>query len=263
MTEEEKIIKDQFNSLPDNLKKALDSVPWRSFIKQIGLENKLMLDQIDRLERETMLILYAFDDPKNYIDNLVKEVELSKEQAAIISDAVAEKIIVPIEERAESLEKTSKEPIIITQETKQQALEELKKRREAATGSITAKDLSEKPANASTPTVPEVIPPSNLPMVEDGEKVHDAPKTLEVKIDDEKVPEKSPIYPEAPVEAPEQKPAPSIKAEEPVRPAQPVQTSKAKPASDIHPDDKVIPTATKPINPKYPGGVDPYREPLD
>lgn len=205
MNEEEKLIQDQFNKLPPELQKAIEAVPWKSSLKEISLLHHLSPEQAENFERETMFILYGFDDPKSYIDNLKRETKLDEEIIENMAVEVAEKILKPIGEKVE----TSKEsPILITKETKEEALKELEARR------INAESIS---------SAPQAIH-NNLPMVEEGEKVHDVPSTNSDQMPPIKVVEGTP-------------PSPQVKVPEP--------------------------GFSAPV-PKYgyPEGIDPYREPL-
>ncbi len=107
MNEQETLIKEQEGKLPLGLRQALQVVPWKEAIKDIALANKLSLPQISLFDQETMLILYGFDDPKNYIDNLVKEVGVDENTAVTIAEAVQEKILKPIAAKASKFAESS------------------------------------------------------------------------------------------------------------------------------------------------------------
>lgn len=101
--ENEQLIKEQLAKLPPELQRALELVPWKASVKEIALTNNLSLPQISALDQETMLVLYGFDDPKNYIDNLVSEVGVDENAATTIAEAVNEHIFQPISLKAEEL----------------------------------------------------------------------------------------------------------------------------------------------------------------
>ena len=204
MNEEDRLIQDQFNKLPPKLQQAIEAVSWKSSLKEISLLHQLSPEQAENFERETMFILYRFDDPKSYIDNLKRETKLDEEIIENMAGEVAEKILKPI---GEMVNLSKENPIIITKETKGEALKELEVRR------INAENVS------STPNAIH----NNLPIVEEGEKVHDAPS-----INSGQVP---------PLKVEEVKPSPQVKAPEPGFSA---------------PVPKY----------GYPEGIDPYREPL-
>jgi hypothetical protein len=150
MNETDKIIEEQFKTLPPNLQKALNTTPWKSSVKEIALLNKLNFDQVETVERETMFILYGFESFDDYIGNLMREVKVDEATATNISQVVDEKILKIVTQKIEDLEK---------------------------------------PEIQTAPSSVPGTPPANLPvaeppfardtlMVKEGEKVHDvAPAT--------------------------------------------------------------------------------------
>lgn len=188
--ENEQLINEQLAKLPPELRQALEFVPWKQAVKEISLANNLALPQISALEQETMLILYGFDDPKNYIDNLIREVGVDEDIALALAEAVNEKILQPISAQAEKLGK----------------------------GAIH----------------------NDLPMVEKGETAHAVPH--DTKLDAMPKPETNPV----PIKKPEAAPTPTG----------PV---KLRPSSDTPIAKKA---EVKTPDYRYPGGSDPYREPL-
>ncbi len=112
MDESEKLIKEQFESLPKNVQEVLSSTPWRETVQKIGFENNLTGDQSLALETETLLILYGFESPEDYVTNMVKSVEVTEEIALNIAESVGEKIISVIEEKIEESDKTPQMVVI-------------------------------------------------------------------------------------------------------------------------------------------------------
>lgn len=186
MTDTEQLIEEQFKRLPAEMRQALNTIPWKSSVKEIALLNKMTFEQVEIVERETMFVLYGFENPEDYISNLMREAQIDEPTATSIATAVDEKIFAEI-----------------------------------------VKQLEAKPEEQTTPdkvTLPE-IPPSNLPMIEDGETVHDAAPMAE----SDKLPVPEPVLP----------PLTSALS----------QSAKAE--------------APKPAAQKYEGRVDPYREPIE
>ncbi len=188
----DKIIKDQFESLPPEVKRALSQVSWQNEIARIAALERLTADQAVALETETMLILYGFLSPETYIDNLVKNVQIDEERAAKIANEVSEGVFEKLEQEFKKL-------------TEKAAAEE-------ATVQKTALE----------------IPPQNLPMIEEGEVVHD-------------VPHQEPITTTSTPTAV----APIVQ-----------ETSKV----EMKKEEPPIPS--RPAAPAYVEGKDPYREPL-
>lgn len=140
MNEEDKLIEEQFKKLPENVQSALNAVPWKSSVKEIALLNNLSLEKVAAVERETMFILYGFENPDDYVANLMREVSLDEAAADAIATAVNEKIIKTLTLELENPPK-----------------------------SVIHNEMVPAPVS-----VPEVAP-QNLPMIEEGEKVHDVP----------------------------------------------------------------------------------------
>lgn len=137
MNETDKLIEEQWKILPPNLQQAINAVPWKSLVNEIALLNKLGFEQIAIVERETMFIIYGFENPEDYIENIVREAMIDEVTATTIAEAVNDKIFEVIASKVEGVEKT------------------------------------EKPTAENRP-VPE-IPLTNLPMVEEGEVAHSVP----------------------------------------------------------------------------------------
>jgi len=102
----QKILTEQFNKLPTNIRDAILSVDYRSKLQTITKNNKLMIDQAGKLEMETMLVMLGLEPLTDYTDNLVKNAGLSKNQAIAIAHDVNELIFKNIRE---SLKKINEE----------------------------------------------------------------------------------------------------------------------------------------------------------
>jgi len=139
MNETDKLIEEQLKTLPQNLQRAIKDVQWKTMVQEVGRQNNLTAEQSNSLEQETMFIIYEFENPVDYPNNIIRELGISEKMAYAIVESVANKIFDPI-----------------------------------------LKKSDEYGRDTSPVSVPE-IPPTNLPMVEKGEAVHDvAPATSEV-----------------------------------------------------------------------------------
>ncbi|MDO8565062.1 MAG: hypothetical protein Q7R67_00315 [bacterium] len=138
MNETDKLITDQFDRLPKPLQQAINTVPWKSSVNEISLLKTLPLEQIATVERETMFIIYGFENPDDYIANIMREAQIDEATATAIAEEVNEKVLNVIALKAEEFEKQGPTTV--------------------------------------TASVPE-ISPHNLPMVEPGGTVHDVPHT--------------------------------------------------------------------------------------
>ena len=242
----EKLIDDQFKSLPPNFQAAINSVPWKSLVVEIATENKVPQQKIEVIERETMLVIYGFEHIENYIDNLSKESGLTEEVVIATAEEVNKKIFSEISRKAEELEKKPETPIIITQETKKAVIEQLSQRVEAARkGGASVKPPMPKPA-------PEIHP-----MIKKGEVAHEVPHE-EPTTDNPQPTTLNPIEPSlsTPIPPP---PTPVISTPE-------IMSTPAEPALSTAEPNPTASTELKkpsaPANLHYPGGLDPYREPL-
>src|SRR3990167_9470913 len=108
MNEMDKLIEEQIRKLSPNLQRAINDVPWKALVQEIGKINALDTEQIASLEQETMFIIYAFESPKDYIANIMREVGISEDTALNIAESVADKIFNPILQKSEESEKTIK-----------------------------------------------------------------------------------------------------------------------------------------------------------
>jgi len=96
MDETAQLIAEQKKNLPRELIEAIEGVAWEHLVEEIGEENSLKAEQIEALERETMLVLYAFESPENYIDNIIGELGISEDSAITIAESITNKIFDPI-----------------------------------------------------------------------------------------------------------------------------------------------------------------------
>jgi len=141
MNEIDKLTEDQYKTLPPNLQRAIKAVPWKTIVRDIGKTNLLSVEQTVSLEQETMLVIYGFENPRNYLSNLAREVGIDQEKATLIANVVSERVLSVIDEKVNGMTNINNQVI----------------------------------EQSFTPiTVPE-IPPTTLPMIEKGETAHDVP----------------------------------------------------------------------------------------
>ena len=101
MNENDKLIAEQLKTLPPNLQQAINTVEWKMLVKEIAEANGLNAEQSASLEQETMFIIYAFESPEDYIQNIVREIGIPEDLADTIAESVAEKIFGPIQKNSE------------------------------------------------------------------------------------------------------------------------------------------------------------------
>jgi len=102
MNEIDKLIEEQFKKLPLNLQSAIKLVPWKTLVSEVGKANALDSEQIASLEQETMLIIYGFEDPNDFIDSISREVGVENSIATTIANDIAEKILNQITEKTKT-----------------------------------------------------------------------------------------------------------------------------------------------------------------
>jgi hypothetical protein len=214
--ETETLINTQLEKLPEELRRAIKVVPWKSTIREIAVSNKVSLDKIPLVEEETMLIIYGFENPINYVSNLVSQAGLEESQSLAIATSANDEIFMKITEVVDQ-PKSALEP---SQVNKKEIIENLAQRVMSA----------RQEGSSVAPKMPEQLIEIH-PMVEAGEKVHDVPPLS--------VEEKAKIAP-----------APETIIEKPTQEAKSMSETPFKSAP-----------VEKPVH--YPGGKDPYREPLE
>ncbi len=149
----DKLIQDQIDALPPDIKKAISLVPWKDRVRDIAKRENLNITQSDSLETETLLILYGLLPPESYAGNIVTEVGVDEEQAERIAKLVNDEIIADIEKQFEAIDATAQKSALTP------ALE-------TPTGT---------PATQSVE-----IPEANLPEVIPGEAAHNVPHIEEL-----------------------------------------------------------------------------------
>jgi hypothetical protein len=98
------LIKEHLSKLPKSLLRAIDSVPWQIELEKIARNLALGSDKFDVLERETMLVLYEFENPLDYAANLQRELGVSEDTALEISLEVLTSVFSKINSFVEKFE---------------------------------------------------------------------------------------------------------------------------------------------------------------
>ena len=110
--EKDKLISEQWKILPPNLQRAINALLWKSLTQEIGRANSLGAEQVVSLEQETMFVLYALENPVNFISNVVKNVGVTEEVATMIAESVADKIFDPILRKSEEQVSSKNLPMV-------------------------------------------------------------------------------------------------------------------------------------------------------
>jgi hypothetical protein len=96
--ETKKIIADQMEILPEDVKKAILSVDYSAKLQEVVKRNHLLIDQAGALETETTLTLLGLEPLSDYIENISRELTLPREKAVIVAHDVDELIFKNIRE---------------------------------------------------------------------------------------------------------------------------------------------------------------------
>lgn len=112
MNETDKLIEEQIKKLPETLRLAIDSVPWKTLVQEIGRANSLDTGQIVSLEQETMFILFGFENSNDYVSNVAGNVGISEDASYTIAESVVDKIFTPISEKSKGHENPTTSAIV-------------------------------------------------------------------------------------------------------------------------------------------------------
>ncbi len=140
--ETDKIIQDQYESLSEPLKQALQTVPWKDIVKKISADNDLNPASVEALELETMFVLYCFEEADDFEQNVFREIGVDSLKSKMVASKVIDLIFNPILEKLGPVAETEEESV--------------------------AEEINESTENKWLE-----VAPNNLPMVEPGEVAHD------------------------------------------------------------------------------------------
>lgn len=153
MNDIQNLIEERLEKLPNEVRLAIESVPWQDILELIAKRHDFDAETTDSFKIETAMVVLGIEAPNKYPDNLVDEVGLSVDKAIEIALEVEKEIINPILSKVEQ-----KEPVVITPETKDEALKKLNQKEDV----------------------------ENLPMIESGESAHEVKPTIEINKPEEK-----------------------------------------------------------------------------
>ncbi len=95
----QKLIAERFKELPPEMQRAFTTINWLALSKDIGHKFGLHIDQVDALQRETMLLLLGLSNPTGLKDILAEQLEISDELAETLAEEVDADIIKPLREK--------------------------------------------------------------------------------------------------------------------------------------------------------------------
>lgn len=97
------LLKEQFDTLPTSVQKAITSIDLSAILQQIVKDNKLMIDQAGGLDTETVLVLFGLEPGENFTNNLMKNLGLSSIQASVVTHDVNELIFKKVRENLKQI----------------------------------------------------------------------------------------------------------------------------------------------------------------
>lgn len=103
MNEADKLIENQLKNLPPAVGQAISRVDWKNKVKKISAIHNLTLEQSEALEAEVLLLIYSFEPPDNFLNNLIENVAVEEEEAEKIADTVEIEIVLNIVKELDSI----------------------------------------------------------------------------------------------------------------------------------------------------------------
>ena len=97
----EDVMKEHFARLPTSIQNAITSADVEAHLRELAKTHQLHLDQWDLLENEVMLSLLGVQKTTQLKNNIVKEVGVSPEIAAVLATDIAQYVFHPIREELE------------------------------------------------------------------------------------------------------------------------------------------------------------------
>ncbi|MAG12509.1 hypothetical protein CL630_01725 [bacterium] len=97
-TDTQNIIQNQFKTLPKDVQEAILSVDLRKNLQIITEKHNLHVDQAGALENETLFIMLGLEHPRDYIRNIMRELDIDTSAAKKLATDVNEQIFRPIRE---------------------------------------------------------------------------------------------------------------------------------------------------------------------
>ena len=90
-----KIIKEQFRTLPDNVKKVITSIKVEVILNTLTEGHPLQEHQRIAIENEIMLVLLGLEDFSSFTTNITHGAQISRERAERITKLINREIFIP------------------------------------------------------------------------------------------------------------------------------------------------------------------------
>lgn len=105
----EQIIKNRYKELPENIQQAIKNTDLASKFNTISEKHNLHLDQNGNLQTETILVMLGLEPTNDYVDNIQKSLEISKDEALSIARDINIEILDPIKDSLRILQEDQEE----------------------------------------------------------------------------------------------------------------------------------------------------------
>lgn len=103
----QEIVAEQIKKLPNAVREAILSVDYNKNLQEITKRQRLLIDQADKLEAETSLVMLGLAPITDYVSNLEKNLELAparaKEVATDVNESIFKKIRASLEKMDEDM----------------------------------------------------------------------------------------------------------------------------------------------------------------
>ncbi len=106
-----KKIKEKFDTLPDDIKKAINEANLPERVEKISKKNDLLIDQTSDLYMEIFLAMLGIEPLADLTKNISKNVAVSAATALAISKDVNTEILLPIRESLEKIQLPQEEDV--------------------------------------------------------------------------------------------------------------------------------------------------------
>ena len=104
-----KIIEEQLNSLPEELRKTILNSGWEKKVHNLAKKHELHIDQEGDLVNETFLVLLGLELAKNFQQNLTGNIHVDQATAEALVNEIGAEIFAPIREHLQNIESNEEE----------------------------------------------------------------------------------------------------------------------------------------------------------
>ncbi len=173
-----KIIEDQLKALPKALQETILNSGWEKKAHELAKKHLLHIDQEGDLVNETFLVLLGLELAKDFQQNLVNNIHVSKETADALVNEIGAEIFSPIRVHLQDIENNDEE--VEKEEKPEETVEVLNREdilKEIENPTITAAVV---PTPSQLPQIPQTKEVSTTPSFETEPiiKTQEAPKII-------------------------------------------------------------------------------------